>query len=453
MGYRIVRQLARALLGLFYHRVEVVGREHVPAGGPLIVAANHHNSLVDPMLLLATVPRRLVTLANAPLFRHPLIGPFLRMVGALPVHRRQEAGTDPARNDALFDAVTRTLRAKGGILIFPEGRTQPEPVLMTVRTGTARMLLAAEVDAGGRLNVTLLPVGLVFHEPGTFRTGWALSLVGPPVPTGDCVTLYRTEPEAAVRQLTDRLTEALRRQIVEADDRETLRLLRMVEAMWREENPGSPDDERARVAWMQEAMRTYRQLRDREPGRAADFRHRVETYVRDLEVAGLAAPRLSRSYPSGLVIRYALREGLALLFGLPLALAGLALHGVPYRLTGTVVRRLHRTAEEEATDKIAAGVVLYPLCWIVEGWLVGWLGGDVSLAIFGVTLLPAGFFALAWRERLDRVRQEARAFLGFLVNRDLRGRLLARRRALVDELAALAGLGPESAGAGEMRQA
>ena len=199
MGYRIVRQLARALLGLFYHRVEVVGREHIPARGPLIVAANHHNSLVDPLLLLATVPRRLVALAKAPLFRHPLIGPFLRMVGALPVHRRQEAGTDPSRNDALFDAVTRTLRAKGGILIFPEGVTQPEPVLMTIRTGAARMLLAAEVDAGDRLNVALLPVGLVFHEPGTFRTGWALSLVGPPVPTGDCVTLYRTEPEAAVR--------------------------------------------------------------------------------------------------------------------------------------------------------------------------------------------------------------------------------------------------------------
>ena len=450
-GYWIVRQGARALLSLFYHRVEVVGREYIPAGGPIIVAANHHNSLVDPLLLLATVPRRLVTLANAPLFRHPLIGPFLRLVGALPVHRRQEAGTDPARNDALFAAVTRTLAAGGGILIFPEGRTQPEPVLMTVRTGTARMLLAAETGGGGRIDVTLLPVGLVFHEPGTFRTGSALVLVGPPVPTADCVGLHGAAPEAAVRQLTDRLAEALRRQIVEADDRETLRLLRVAEALWRDEHAHSPADEPARVAWMQEAMQLYRSLCEREPARAAALRERVERYARDLERAGLGDSQLARSYPRGVVLRYALHEGVPLLFGLPLALCGIILHGVPYRLTGALVRRLHRTAEEEATDKLAAGLILYPLCWLAEAWLAWRLGAGRGLAVFVMALLPAGFFALAWQERLGRFRREARALVHFLLDRDLRARLLARRRALAAELRALVGHTPQSTRAADAR--
>lgn len=89
VGYRLVRHLARFLLGLFYRRVEIVGSEHIPTSGPVIFAVNHHNSIVDAMLLLAALPRRLVTLAKAPLFRHPLIGPFLRLLGALPVHRRQ----------------------------------------------------------------------------------------------------------------------------------------------------------------------------------------------------------------------------------------------------------------------------------------------------------------------------------------------------------------------------
>ncbi|MBI2468118.1 MAG: 1-acyl-sn-glycerol-3-phosphate acyltransferase, partial [Candidatus Rokubacteria bacterium] len=98
IGYALVRGLVRFLLGIFYRRIEVIGAERVPRDGPLILAANHHNSIVDAMLLLSVIPRRLRTLANAPLFRHPLIGPFLRLVGALPVHRRQEAGDDPARN-------------------------------------------------------------------------------------------------------------------------------------------------------------------------------------------------------------------------------------------------------------------------------------------------------------------------------------------------------------------
>jgi len=153
-----VRALTRLLLRLFYTRIEVVGTENVPACGPLIVAANHHNSIVDAMLLLATMPRPIHVLANAPLFRHPLIGPFLRMVGGLPVHRRKEAGDDPGKNTALFAATTAALSAGGAIAVFPEGRTQPEPALQELRTGTARMLLAAEGDAHAAVRVTLLPV-------------------------------------------------------------------------------------------------------------------------------------------------------------------------------------------------------------------------------------------------------------------------------------------------------
>jgi 1-acyl-sn-glycerol-3-phosphate acyltransferase len=52
-GYSLVRALTRLLLRLFYARIEVVGAENVPATGPLIVAANHHNSIVDAMLLMA----------------------------------------------------------------------------------------------------------------------------------------------------------------------------------------------------------------------------------------------------------------------------------------------------------------------------------------------------------------------------------------------------------------
>ena len=75
VGPRFIRALARGLLALFYRRVDVIGAERVPPRGPVIVAANHQNALVDPMLLLASIPRTLVPLAKAPLFRHPVIGP------------------------------------------------------------------------------------------------------------------------------------------------------------------------------------------------------------------------------------------------------------------------------------------------------------------------------------------------------------------------------------------
>jgi hypothetical protein len=139
-----------------------------------------------------------------------------------------------------------------------------------------------------------------------------------------------------------------------------------------------------------------------------------------------------------------IREGLSLALGLPLALWGLVNHVVPYQLTAVAVRALHPEPDTEATYKLGFGLLLYPLAWCAAGWLVWHLTGPLGLTVFLVSLLPTGFFALAWQERLARVRRDVRAFVRFVRNRNLHRRLVERRRALVNELRALAELVPEA---------
>jgi glycerol-3-phosphate O-acyltransferase / dihydroxyacetone phosphate acyltransferase len=438
-------------VGLFYRRVDVVGLERIPARGPLIIAPSHNNALVDGLLLLAKAPRPLMPVAKAPLFHHPLIGPFLKLVGAVPVHRRQDAGEDPARNLAMFSAVADALRGGGAILIFPEGVSQPEPTLMPVRTGAARMLLAAR--AQGSQPVTLLPVGLLFHEPGTFRAGWALVVFGDPVPSEDCVTQAARAPQEAARRLTERLAEALRRLIVEVEDRHTLRLVEHAEAVWREERPEGARDPAARAEWRQRAARAYRYLSAREPERIAALRRQLERYVKDLESAGLTGQQLAETYPPRVVAGYAFSQATALLVGLPLAFWGLVNHAPAYWLTALAARLARPEPDTEATFKLAAALVLYPVVWVAEGWTAWRLGGGWLLAVFLVALLPTGFFALSWVERLGRVIREARGLFRFLVDRDLHRHLLARRRAIMEELTALLAMVPEPVldGRGEER--
>ena len=445
-GYGAVRAFARFLLALFYRRTDTVGIENVPAEGGLVVAANHHNSVVDAMLLIARLPRRVRTLANAPLFGHGLIGPFLRLAGALPVHRRQEAGTDPARNAALFAATTATLQGGGAIAIFPEGRTQAEPVLLELRTGAARMLLAAEVateSPSAEPAVTLLPVALLFNAPGTFREGQALVLIGPPVPTAEAVALARSEPVRAARLLTDELAAALRGLIVEADDRQTLSHLRFAEELWLEEGGEVPAGPAGRVAWLRSAMRSYRLLLERAPDRVAGFRQRLVELAGDVERAGFSLAGLARpATPARLAGRAALRAANLLLFA-PLALAGIALHGVPYELTGWGVKKLKATDEEEATDKIAIGLLLFPFCWTLEISAAWWWGGRWAAIASLALLFPTAFFALGWYERLGRLRRDLRAFAGCRRDPRLPARLLERRRGLAAEIRELASLVPE----------
>jgi len=441
MGYRLVRGFIRLLLRLFYRRVDVVGAERIPRG-PLIITANHHNSLVDPMLIMATFSRRITVLANAPLFRHPLIGPFLRAVGALPVNRRKEAGDDPRKNEAMFATAIAHLRAGGAILIFPEGRTQPVPTLLPLRTGVARLLLGAEAH-GGSHGVTLLPVGLVYKTPGTFRVASALIAVGAPVQVDDCIAAYAVEPEATVRRLTERLAWAIRAQIVEAEDQHTLELASALERAWREERGGAAADAEASLAWRREVMRAARALAERAPDRVTEFRQRLEAYRAHLSESGLSDAELGRPYTVSVVARWTVGNAVKLAITLPLALWGIASHALPYALTRVAVGAMRRTEEEEATDKMAAGLVLYPLCWALEAWLVRRFAGVEALVVFLLLLAPSGLIALAWRARLERVVRQARAFGRFVVDRRLHADLIAERRTLVSEAMALADLAGE----------
>jgi len=439
MGYRLVRGVIRLLLRLFYRRVDVVGAERIPPGGPLIIVANHHNSLVDPMLIIGTFARRITVLANAPLFRHPLIGPFLHAVGALPVNRRKEAGDDPAKNEAMFAAAIAHLRAAGAILIFPEGRTQPVPTLLPLRTGAARLLLGAEADGRGH-GVALLPVGLVFETPGTFREASALVAIGPAVAVDDCVASYGREPEATVRRLTERLACAIRTQIIEAEDQHTLDLVAALERAWREDRGGARADAAASLAWRREVMRAARVLVAHVPERVAQFRQRLERYRARLDESGLSDRELGQPYTAAIIARWIVVNATKLVITLPLALWGIAAHALPYWLTRAAVLAMRRTEEEEATDKMAAGLVLYPLCWAAEAWVIEHWLGVAALVVFLVFLVPSALTALAWRERLARVVRQARAFGRFLVDRRLHEDLIAERRALLDEATALATL-------------
>src|SRR6185295_5426452 len=97
--------------------------------------------------------------------------------------------------------------------IFPEGISHDEPHLQPLRTGAARIALEAELKFGP-LGVSIVPVGLVFDERGTFRTR-VLVVVGEPiVPSlpGMELELARRDPASefvAVRNLTARIAHAI----------------------------------------------------------------------------------------------------------------------------------------------------------------------------------------------------------------------------------------------------
>ena len=74
----LARRFVRRLIRLYYPKVEVTGREWIPTTGPVLLAANHANSLIDPVIVGIAARRSVRFFAKAPLFETPVLGRLMR---------------------------------------------------------------------------------------------------------------------------------------------------------------------------------------------------------------------------------------------------------------------------------------------------------------------------------------------------------------------------------------
>lgn len=194
------RAVVRAGLGFFRLlrlRVVVVGAEHIPAGGPAVLAVSHFGYLDFALAGKVVWERhgRLVRfLVTKGAWGNPVARPLLDAMAHIPVDRRAGVG---AYADAL-----RALREGELVGVFPEGRVHTSFTLAPFKTGAVRMAAAA--------GVPLVPVVVwgghrVLTKGRRFRFSHARNVpvlvhIGEPLVLG-----AGTDPH----QGTDRLREAM----------------------------------------------------------------------------------------------------------------------------------------------------------------------------------------------------------------------------------------------------
>ena len=127
--YSLVKNSFRIIFTL-YNGLRVSGLENLPAE-PFIAASNHMSN-VDPPLIGGIMPRRLRYLAKESLFRNPLLGFFIRTLGAVPVTRE-----DSQRAGAVMKLMLSLLDSGESILLFPEGTRSRDGRLKPLEGGVA----------------------------------------------------------------------------------------------------------------------------------------------------------------------------------------------------------------------------------------------------------------------------------------------------------------------------
>lgn len=124
--YKFVKALLSITLRLFF-KIEVIGLENIPKVGKAIVCANHM-SLIDPIIIGITLPRKVNFMAKKELFKNKLLKVILLKLGAFPVDRGGNS----------LSAIKSSLNIlkKGEVLgLFPEGTRVKEVNIENAKPG------------------------------------------------------------------------------------------------------------------------------------------------------------------------------------------------------------------------------------------------------------------------------------------------------------------------------
>jgi 1-acyl-sn-glycerol-3-phosphate acyltransferase len=424
--------------------------------GPALVVANHPNSLLDPLIIFRAAGRPTRPLAKAPLFEQMFVGTMLRALGGLPVYRRQD---DPALmhlNEQTFRGAIDALKAGDAVQIYPEGISHSEPGLVPLRTGAARIALGAEAECDWQLGLRVVPVGLTYRRKALFR-GRALAVIGEPFTITHWRDAHTRDPGAAVRALTEQIATALQTVTLNLTRAEDETLIETADVLYARVKGWSGWREREaladRLPRLQQFAAGLAWLRANDAPRYERLARDVRRYARRLGLLGAADADVPPRYAAGTVARYILREGAILAFGVPIAAAGAAVWYTAYAAPRVALRVIRPEPEAVATYKLATAFFAVPLfaaLYIGLAWL---LWGPLAAVATGVCLPILAVTALAWRERWDRVRDDARLFLRVLRHPARRDRLAAQRTRLAADFdAVLAEMRDAQAGGSERAQ-
>ncbi len=388
-----------------YYRFAVAGGE-VPRTQPVLLVANHPNSLLDPAMVATAARRPVRFLAKSSLFTHPAVGWLVRGAGAIPVYRQQDDPTQMRRNLEMFRAVHTALATGAAVGIFPEGISHSLPAIAPLKTGAARIALGAATLIGGAFPI--IPIGLVVRDKGTFRSA-ALAIIGAPIAWDD-IALDGVDSSAAVRTLTARIDAAIREATVNLEQWEDAPLVECAEAIHAAEL-GVANDDLTRHERVRDTARILLMLRDSGDPRWEPLASDVRDHDRALGKLGLRPADLREAPRVRAALGWALRRlPLVAVAASGIAAIGIAVFWVPYRLTNVVANLGKPNEDTLSTYKVLGGGLIF-LLWIILGAV---LAGVLAGALWGVVVLAVlpvlAFATLAITERWQDSWTDARRF-------------------------------------------
>ncbi len=408
--YKFLKTLVNLAILVFYRKITINNRERTLSNGPLIIAANHPNTLMDPLLISAFLKQRVGFVAKATLFSNGFLKWFFKQLHMIPI-RRAVDGDDPtaqAENKKAFQKCYEYLTNKGTILIFPEGNSFHEMKLRPLKTGAARIALEFEALNNFEKGTKILPIALNYSEPALFKKDIILNF-GEAINISDYKELYISNPKDAVKQLTEDLKIRLESIIILTEHIEQEILYKQIHDLYKKRLEIRLKEEGEDISDFSIAKEIANAIVYHEanhPEKYQLIKTKIDKFSSLIKKLKVHTNIIEKNKTFKVTLIRKIITPFYLIIGFPLYVFGLITNYIPYIIPSKVVKLITDEMEYKASIMMVTGLFIFPLIYFGEIYFVNnytnlsfWY-----LILFSILLPVSGFYTLHYYNFIGEVK-------------------------------------------------
>lgn len=418
MLYRLLKAIVWIGIRVYYREITVSNRDYLGQTGPVIIIANHPNTLMDAWIMGFINRRKVHFVAKATFFNSPIKRKILHALGMIPLNRKADSAVSGVNNKDSFEACYKVLEAGGILVIFPEGTSFLERQLRELKTGTARIALEVEKRNNGLLHVQIIPVGLNYIDADRFR-GKVNVQVGKPIQINQhLLELYKAHQGLAAKQLTAQFRTELNRVFVTIDDNRKEKLIDGLRGLFDtkyQKNKAGVDNS---IQLIDAIKQRFEEFSLTAPWKITAIEKQVSDLNQQLASTGIRADFLDRTYRKNVYSRQYVQTVILLILSFPLFLFGWLHNSLPYKTIGKLVPKMTAEIEYHAPLTVLLGLVLYPINYLLVIYCLSWFYPFTfwEALLYFVSLPVGGFFAHWYLSSYHHMRSK-RKFSQFVQER------------------------------------
>lgn len=399
MLYKVLKFIISIGIRLYYREVKVNNIHNVPEHGPLIIIANHPNTIMDAWVIGMLSKQPIYYLAKGTLFNSKWKLRILRSLKMIPINRQGEQKSLGVDNSETFQECYELLGRGKIIVVFPEGTSYRERVLRELKTGAARIALEAEKRYHGKLGLKVIAVGLNYSQPEKFRSDILID-IDKPESVLDFLSLFNENQREGSKKLTLRFRQRLEKVVLTT---ETIEEERMIEQLFHLVSSRYIRDVLSGVRKDVEKMKLIKNRIDEmkilEPWKVNMIFLKMRAIQWKLDKMKIRADFLDRRYKF-VFYRQIFTSLLFIVVAMPVFIYGFIHNGFQYFFTDKLITKLTKDIEYYAPFAVLIGIVLYPLMYVLflygAAAFFGWKW--FHLVFYGLSLPISGLFAF-WLAR------------------------------------------------------